>query len=155
MHDTEWLKILLSALAGMLAGFIADPIRAAFARDVELYRMRRAITLDLLNVITGQTAVMHGAATAHQFWQWKMFPSFTFYWQRNMEYFYSDFTLHAVRMNIQAIQLLQSSVQSGIKTVADGEAKLEDLMKPLRGTLLETKPRGWEMLKRRIFAKLT
>lgn len=24
MHDTEWLKILVSALVGMLAGFIAD-----------------------------------------------------------------------------------------------------------------------------------
>jgi len=83
-----------------------------------------------------------------------MFPSFTFYWQRNMEYFYSDFTLHAVRMNIQAIQLLQSSVQSGNKTVADGEVKLEDLMKPLKETLLEKKPHGWEMLKRRIFATL-
>jgi hypothetical protein len=154
MHDTEWLKILASALMGMLAGFIADPIRASFARDFELYRMRRAISLDLLNVITGQAAVKHGAATAHQFWQFEMFPSFTFYWQRNMEYFYSDFTLHAVRMNIQAIQLLQSSVQSGNKTVADGEVKLEDLMKPLKETLLEKKPHGWEMLKRRIFARL-
>lgn len=154
MHDTEWLKILASAMVGMLAGFIADPIRAAFARDLKLYRMRRAISLDLLNVITAQAAVKHGAATAHQFWQWEMFPSFTFYWQRNMEYFYSDFTLHAVRMNIQAIQLLQSSVQSGIKTAVDGEVKLEELMKPLREALLKKKPRGWQMLKTRIFAKI-
>jgi hypothetical protein len=154
MHDTEWLKILASALLGMLAGFVADPIRAAFARNLELYRMRRAIALDLLNVITCQAVVKHGVATAYQFWQWEMFPSFTFYWQRNMEYFYSDITLHTVRMHIQAVQLLQSSVQSGRKTVADGEAKLDELMKPLKKALLEKKPRGWQMLKTRIFAKL-
>jgi hypothetical protein len=154
MHDTEWLKILVSTLVGMLAGFIADPIRAAFARDLELYRMRRAISLDLLNVIAGQAVVKHEVVTACQFWQMEMFPSFTFYWQRNMEYFYSDFALHIVRLNVQAIQLLQSSVRSGNKTEADGEVKLEELMKPLREALLEKKPRGWEMMKRRVFAKL-
>jgi hypothetical protein len=154
MHDTEWLKILASALVGMLVGFVADPIRAAFARDLELYRMRRAIALDLVNVIAGQALVKHGAATTFQFWQIEMFPSFIFYWQRNMEYFYCDFTLHAVRMNIQAIQLLQSLVQGGKTTVADGDVKLEGLMKPLREALLGRKPHGWEMLKKRIFAKL-
>jgi len=153
MQDTEWLKILASALVGMLAGFIADPIRASFARDLELYRMRRAIGLDLLNVITGQAAVKHGAATTHQFWQFEMFPSFTFYWQRNMEFFYSDFTLHAVRLNIQAIQNLQSAVQSGKTAIEDGEAKLEGLLKSLQEILWE-KAHGWKMFKRRVFAKL-
>lgn len=155
MHDTEWLKILVSALVGMLAGFIADPIRAAFARDLELYRMRRAIGLDLLSVITGQAAVKLGAATAHQFWQLEMFPSFAFYWQRNMEYFHSDLTLHAVRLHIQAIQFVQSSVQNGKTTVADGEVKLEGSMKTLKEILLERKPHRWEMLKRRILARLS
>jgi len=154
MHDTEWLKILVSTLVGMLAGFIADPIRAAFARDLEIYRMRRAIGLDLVNVAAGQAAVKYGAATAHQFWQLEMFPSFTFYWQRNMEYFYGDLTLHTARMHIQGIQILQSAVQSGKTTVADGEVKLEGAMKSLRETLWEKKPHRWEMLKRRIFAKL-
>lgn len=153
MHDTEWLRILVSALVGMLAGFIADPIRAACAKDFELYRMRRAIGLDLLNVIAGQVAVKHGAATAHQFWQLEMFPSFTFYWQRNMEVFYSDFTLHAVRLNIQAIQHLQSAVQSGKTGLPEAEVKLDGMLKSLQDTLWE-KAHGWKMFKRRIFAKL-
>jgi hypothetical protein len=154
MHDTEWLKILASALVGMMAGFVADPIRAVVTREFELYRMRRAIGLDLLNVITGQSAVKHGAATPHQFWQFEMFPSFTFYWQRNMECFYSDLTLHAIRLNIQAIQILQSAVQSGKTAMADGEVKLEGLVKSLKETLWGEKQHGWKRLKNHIFAKL-
>lgn len=155
MQDTEWLKILVSAMVGMLAGFIADPIRTVVSRDLELYRMRRAIGFDLLNVIAGQAAVKHEAATAHQFWRWGMFPSFTFYWQRNMEYFYSDFTLQTVRFNIQAIQNLQSAVQSGMTTVAEAEPKLESLVDSLKKTLWGEKSRGWKMFKKRIFAKVS
>jgi hypothetical protein len=154
MQDTEWLKILVAALVGMLAGFIADPIRAAVTKEFELYRMRRAIGLDLLNVITGQAAVKHGAATPHQFWQLEMFPSFTFYWQKNMGCFYDDLTLHTVRMNIQAIQILQSAVQSGKTAMADGEIKLEGLVKSLEETLCGEKQHRLKRLKNRIFAKL-
>ena len=94
----------------------------------------------------GQSVVKHGGATAHQFWHSEMFPTFTFYWQRNMEYFYSDITLHAVRMNIQSVRALQSLVQSGQTTETDGELRLEELVKKLKETLLEKKPHGWEML---------
>jgi hypothetical protein len=74
----EWLKILISALAGMLTGFIADPIRATLARDLQLYRMRRAVGFDLLSLIAAREAVKQGLTTSAQFWQHEIFPSFTF-----------------------------------------------------------------------------
>jgi hypothetical protein len=150
----EWLKILISALAGMLTGFIADPIRATLARDLQLYRMRRAIGFDLLGLIAAREAVKQGLTTSAQFWQHEIFPSFTFYWQRNMEYFYSDFKLCEVRFQIQTIQIIQKSVKDNMRTPADAEAKLDETVESLKLSLWGEGAGKLEMLKRKFFAKL-
>lgn len=150
----EWLKILISALAGMLTGFIADPIRAILARDLQLYRMRRAIGFDLLTLITAREAVRQGLTTSAQFWQHEIFPSFLFYWQRNMEDFYSDFKLSEVRFQIQTLHIIQKSVRDNTRTPADAEAKLDETVESLKRSLWGEKAGKLEMFKRRVFSKL-
>lgn len=115
----EWMKILVSVLAGMIAGLIADPIRGNLARKLEILRIKRAIGLDLDNLITSRAFYEEGCRTPEQFWQSKMFPSFNFYWERNREYFYSNSEMHRLRMHIQAIHTFQDARNNGSTSVAE------------------------------------
>lgn len=109
----EWLKILVSAVVGFLAGLIGDHIRVALARKFEIGRMKRALDLDLLDLITYRAFFVEGAITPQQFWQREIFPCFDSYWQRNREYFYSDPKLHKLRLHIQYILDFQETAKTG------------------------------------------
>jgi uncharacterized protein with von Willebrand factor type A (vWA) domain len=78
----------------------------------------------------------------------------TFYWQRNMEYFYSDFKLCEVRFQIQTIQIIQKSVKDNMRTPADAETKLDETVESLKRSLWGERAGKLEMLKRKVFAKL-
>jgi len=45
----EWLKILVSAVVGMVAGLVADPLRELVSKRVKIFRVERALGFDWLS----------------------------------------------------------------------------------------------------------
>ena len=45
--NVEWMKILVSATAGMFTGLVADPIRGLIQSRIDIAKMQNAILWDL------------------------------------------------------------------------------------------------------------
>jgi hypothetical protein len=145
----EWLKILVSVLAGMFAGIIADPIRESFAMRVKAYRVERAIRMDRINVALFEEELRE-TSTATQFWSIEFFPSFRYYWERNREYFYTDWRLQCLRTLIQAVEALEDGVRKGgMKTEVAGP-KLLRTLKQIDELLDDKGANAWKRAKRRL-----
>jgi hypothetical protein len=152
----EWLKILVSALAGMLAGLIGDPIHVAVMQKFEIHKMKCAIDLDLLDLIIYRAFFVEGSITPQQFWQREIFPSFNFYWERNREYFYSDPNLHKLRFHIQYILDFQKTAKSSQLEMEKEKEALDKIFDAIReiGTILRKQPSSkWSRIWPRFTAK--
>jgi len=147
----EWLKVLASALAGMFAGLIADPIRESFSMHIKAYRMERAIRLDRINVKLREEQLRGGTLTAPSFWSIELFPSFKYYWDKNREYFYVDFRLQRLCTQLHATRVLEEGVRKGeMKTEVAGP-KLIRTLERIDEILDETGATLWQRSKGRLF----
>jgi hypothetical protein len=43
----DWVKVLISALAGMVAGLIAEPIKGALQEEIKMRRMESSLALEM------------------------------------------------------------------------------------------------------------
>lgn len=132
--DHEWLKILASALAGMMVGLIADPIKSSLQWRINVWRMERALALDFLTVGIQQAVLKNGGCTDWQFWQALAFPGFEYHWEKNREYLYDSVYLYILRAQIQVIQQVRKSVIENKLSPEEAKKKLEDAMEQIHKT---------------------
>jgi hypothetical protein len=149
----EWLKILVSVLAGMFAGLVADPIRSSLAENVKRMRLERALWLDCLFLNTAVSAVEVELAKSQQLWASEMLPVFKYHWEKNREMFFDDLYAQGLRLNLQTILFIQQKVQGGQYTPERGMEKMKETLSAIR----ESQEQIWKLggrtdrLKRRIF----
>ena len=131
----DWLKILISTLAGLFAGLVADPIKGGLQRRIEVVRLRRSIGFDCLRLLTVIETCKAGLAPDVGLWGYPSLPAFEHYWQSKRELFYADFDLQTLQLNCQMILLLRQSVLDGRRTSADAMVDLENTV---RGMLVSS-----------------
>jgi len=88
--------------------------------------------------------------TATQFWSIELFPSFGYYWERNREYFYTNWRLQRLRALLHAIQALETGVRNGeIRKEIAGPHVLR-LLKELDYQLSDEGLSAWNKATRRL-----
>lgn len=131
--NNEWLKILISAMVGMFAGLIADPVRNVIQMRINTVRMECAIQFDFLNLSTGMKAVEAGLVPSSKFWLSVELPAFEYYWDKNRELFYSDMELQLLRLQCMTVQRLKGLVANNQKTGEEAMLKLNEVVTQVRG----------------------
>ena len=123
-HDFEWLKILVSTLAGLFAGLIAEPFKSTVQRKIEIVRLERAIGLDCLRIRMAILSTTHGLVhNPSNYWKLDPLPAYDHYWASKRELFYVDFDLQQIHMVCMHIQLIRQKVLEGRQ---DGESGMTD-----------------------------
>ena len=86
-NSYEWLKILASAVAGLFAGMVAEPFKSTLQRKIEIIRLKRAIGLDCLRVLTCLEVTKHELVSESQMWEGIDLPAYQHYWAGKGELF--------------------------------------------------------------------
>lgn len=137
----EWLKILVSALVGMFAGLIAEPLRESLSLRIKTLRVERALAVDCLYLHLAIKTVEQGLAPAANFWKHEMLAGFTYHWEKNREFFYDSLELQTTRLQFQTILKIQQKVEDGNCTSDQGfkeiSETLDTLMKPKERNLVQ------------------
>jgi hypothetical protein len=144
----EWLKILISAVSGLFAGLIADPIRGVIQVRVNTIRMESAIQFDFINLSISMKAVEEGLVPAWKFWLGVELPAFEYYWNKNRELFYGSVESQLLRLQCMTVERLKGLVANKQKTGEEAMEKLHEVVAKVTGM---QKPLTW---KRRIIFKL-
>ena len=63
-NDNGWIEILASAVVGMFAGLIADPVRSIVENRIEARRFRNAVLWDIATLSDGAVRVYEGKLEA-------------------------------------------------------------------------------------------
>jgi hypothetical protein len=128
-NDSEWIKILVSAVVGMFTGLAADPIRSLIQNRIETRKLKNAVMWDIANLSTSAMRVHNEELNVNTFWLGIELPSFDYYWDKNRELFYANSKLILLRVQCQLI------------------LRLRDLMKMRQVNPDEAMKKFWETLK--------
>jgi uncharacterized protein YjiS (DUF1127 family) len=123
-NDHEWIRILISAVVGMLTGLIADPIRSAMQHRIEAGKLKNAVMTDIGNLSVSAMDVYNGKLEASKFWLGVELPGFEYYWEKNRELFYINTKTVLLRVQCQVILRLCGLVKNNQKTPEDAMFKL-------------------------------
>jgi hypothetical protein len=127
--SNEWLKILVSTLAGLLAGLVAEPFKSTVQRKIEVVRLKRAIGFDFLRVTLMLAVTEHELADPKAMWQGVDLPAYQHYWASKRELFYHDFELQKTQTQCQLLLLIKDAVQEGRTPSETGMAQVRKLTK--------------------------
>lgn len=123
-NEHDWIKILVSAVVGMFAGLIADPIRAVLQKRIEARKLRNAIVWDTVTLSQTAMRVHDGKLEAWKFWLGVEIPAFQYYWEKNRDLFYINAKLTLLRLQCQQIIRLRDLVQNNQFTPEEAMNKL-------------------------------
>jgi hypothetical protein len=135
----EWLKILASSVVGLFAGLVAEPFRSTLQRKIEIIRLKRAIGLDCLRVLTCLEIAKQELASESQMWQVIDLPAYQHYWAGKRELFYNDFDLQNMQLQCSLMLAIKQSVVDGRITSQAGIARVREITK---GILENDKGKG-------------
>jgi hypothetical protein len=142
--DHEWLKIVVSTVAGLFAGLVAEPIKNALQRRIEIGRMVRAIETDF----TGLATLLRDAADPEEFklhiWSRVDLPAYQHYWSDKRDFFYDNHRLNELRKHCAEVLEVKQKVLSGEGISANGlvlMGKAVDCVVKVRGE--EEMPEGF------------
>jgi hypothetical protein len=138
--NNEWIKILVSTIAGLSAGLIADPIKNMFQTRIAELRMRRSIVMDALNIHIMLKTVKQGLVSDTQFWRSLSLPAFDDHWAKNRDLFYRGLHLQTLRVRCELIKNLAISVNQG--TVAS-EAATAKVRQVINEIIADNTPTGF------------
>lgn len=139
-QNHEWLKILVSTLAGLLAGVLAEPLNSRIHRSIIVRRVYRAITVDFMNIFIGQAACRADLVKIEQFWAGLALPAFEHYWAVNPEVFYGSWDMHLLRMKCEMVVRLKQTVSSGSMTTEAAKPVLETAVNEVLEEMKKKKP---------------
>jgi hypothetical protein len=149
----EWMKILVSATAGMFTGLIADPIRDLIQSRFDTAKIQTAVLWDLSVLSQSAVRVHDGELPASKLWLSAELPAFDYHWNRNRELFYTSERLVLLRPHCQVVQRLKVLVEN--KQQAPDEA-MEELWETLllaKVVKLVPEDSTWERITQRIFRR--
>src|SRR5260370_33923072 len=106
--NSELMKILGSATAGMFTGLIADPIRALIQSRFDSAKMQNAILWDLSALSQSAIRVHDGELPAWKLWLSAELPAFDYHWDRNRELFYTSESLGSLRPHCHTVERLKA-----------------------------------------------
>jgi hypothetical protein len=145
--DHEWLKIVASTFLGVIAGFMADPMRSWLTTRNTRKQIEQSIKFDCLTILTLYSGVNSGAANPNNFWTFLELPAFEHHWVENRASFYGSMHLQILRLKCQNILTLRKCVIAGTETKEKGMADIVPLVK----SVLELKDATpWEKFRNRI-----
>jgi len=145
--DHEWLKIVASTFFGVIAGFMADPIRTWLTTRNTRKQIEQSIKFDCLTILTTYRAIKLGVGNPDNFWTFLEIPAFEHHWAENRASFYGSMHLQIIRLKCQNILSLRKCVMTGSETSEKGMADIEPLIK----SILELKDAtSWEKFRNRI-----
>ncbi len=126
MHPNypEWIKILISAIAGMFTGLVADPIRSLIQNRIEARKLKNAVIWDIGNLSKSAMSVHQGKLEAWKFWLGVELPGFDYYWNKNRELFYINTKQVLLRVQCQVILRLRDLVENKQETPDGAMEKL-------------------------------
>jgi len=123
-NDHEWIRILISAVVGMLTGLIADPIRSAVQHRIDAGKLKNVVMTDIGNLSMSAMDVYNSKLEASNFWLGVELPGFDYYWEKNRELFYINTKLVLLRVQCQVILRLRELVKNSQKAPKDAMPKL-------------------------------
>ncbi|HEX4005073.1 MAG TPA: hypothetical protein VHX60_02745 [Acidobacteriaceae bacterium] len=124
VQDHSWVKILVSAVAGMFTGLIADPVRSLVQNRIEARKLRHAIIWDTATLSETAMRVHDGKLESWKFWLGVEIPSFDYYWEKNPDLFYITAKLTLLRVQCQMILRLRDLVRNKQETPDGAMSKL-------------------------------
>lgn len=151
--NSEWVKILVSATAGMFTGLIADPIRDLIQSRIDIAKMQNAILWDLSALSQSAIRVHDGELPASKFWLSAELPAFDHYWDRNRELFYTSERLVSLRPHCQVVQRLKALVENKQQTPDEAMEKLWETLLLVKVVKLVPEDSTWERITQRIFRR--
>ena len=151
--NSEWVKILASATAGMFTGLIADPIRGLVQSRIDIAKMHNAILWDLSTLSQSAIRVHDGELPAGKLWLSAELPAFDHYWDRNRELFYTSERLVSLRPHCQLVQRLKALVESKQQTPDEAMEKLWETLLLAKVVKLVSEDSTWERVTQRVFRR--
>ena len=151
--SSEWVKILVSATAGMFTGMIADPIRDLIQSRIDIAKIQNAILWDLSALSQSAIRVHDGELPAGELWLSAELPAFDHYWDRNRELFYTSERLVSLRPHCQVVQRLKALVENKQQTPDEAMGKLWETLLLLKVVKLVHEDSIWERVTERIFRR--
>lgn len=123
-NDHEWIRVLISAVVGMLTGLIADPIRSTVQHRIEAGKLKNVVMTDIGNLSMSAMDVYNSKLEASKFWLGVELPGFDYYWEKNRDLFYINTKLVLLRVQCQVIIRLRELVKNSQKAPEDAMLKL-------------------------------
>jgi hypothetical protein len=124
----EWLKILVSAVAGLFAGVLAsmltEPLKARIQWRINMLRAEKALALDFIFLHLAITAADFELVPKEKFWAGLSLPAYEHYWTKNREVFYDGFEIHTLYLKCALIMQLKRRVDEKSMTIAEAEPTL-------------------------------
>jgi hypothetical protein len=151
--NIEWVKILVSATAGMFTGMIADPIRGLIQSRIDIAKIQNAILWDLSALSQSAIRVHDGELSAGELWLSAELPAFDHYSDRNRELFYTSERLVSLRPHCQVVQRLKALVENRQQTPDEAMEKLWETLVLLKVVKLVHEDSIWERVTERIFRR--
>jgi hypothetical protein len=147
-EDQEWLKILISAIVGMFAGLIADPVRGLIQSRIDLAKMQNAVMWDFSNLSKSAMGVHGGELPAWKFWLGVELPGFDYYWEKNRELFYTNTRLVLLRVQCEVVKRLRALVENKQQTPDEAMQKLWEVLVSVK---IIHGPTIWERITQKLF----
>ena len=151
--NVEWMKILVSATAGMFTGLIADPIRTLIQSRFVSAKIQNAILWDLSVLSQSAVRVHDGELQASKLWLSAELPAFDYHWDRNRELFYTNERLVSLKPHCQVVQRLRALVESREQTPDEAMEKLWETLVLAKVVKLVPEDSTWERFTQRIFRR--
>jgi hypothetical protein len=127
-ENGEWLRILVSAVAGMFAGLLADPVRGLLQSRIHMATVENALLTDFSNLSKSGNRVNEGELPSWKFWQGVELPAFDYYWEKNRELFYTNERLQLLRLQCGIVLRLRNLVESKTKTPDEAMVKFWEVL---------------------------
>ena len=151
--NIEWVKILVSATAGLFTGMIADPIRNLIQSRIDIAKIQNAILWDLSALSQSAIRVHDGELPVGELWLSAELPAFDHYWDRNRELFYTTERLVSLRPHCQVVHRLKALVENKQQTPDEAMEKLWETLLLLKVVKLVHEDSIWERVTERIFRR--
>jgi hypothetical protein len=151
--NSEWMKILVSATAGVFTGMIADPIRVLIRSRFDAAKMQNAILWDLSALSQNAIRVHDGELPAWKLWHSAELPAFDYHWDRNRELFYTSERLVSLRPHCQVVQRLKALVENKEQTPDEAMEKLWETLVLAKVVKLVTEDSTWGRITQRFFRR--
>ena len=131
--DHDWLKTLVSTLAGLFAGLIAEPFKDTIQTMIVRRKIRKSVYVDIVLMFNRLLAVQSGKFPAAEFWADLELPTYLYHWEKDRDYFFTTSYLQSVRLKHLQIVALRQEVKEGGKPEPMAVKELENILVGLLG----------------------